>query len=347
MAAVLLCLLPGPGRGASLDDAYVTSERHWAVTGARFELTAMRFRLNRNVRHPKPVILIHGLLVDSRFLDFGSASLAEYLAEAGFDVWNLSMRGTGRSLDPLGWGNKPWTLDDVLKDDLPTVIDYVRKTTGSAEVLVVGYELGGALALAHVGTAPEHGVAGIVSIAAPMSFDSPEQDWLDILLRLDRQPVLRNSLLYLNSSGMNRLLFLIPGVEEAFYNPENMTQRVQQELLESLLIPVNPGVLDQLVKTVEKDAFVSADGASSYRDALSRVRVPVLLIGGAADPIAPPEALQKVYSELGSKNRDLMIFWSDPDEDVAYGHFDLILGKNAHDEVFPLIRGWLESREGS
>ena len=312
IAGTLLWLLAGTAPGASLDDEYVTWKRHWAVTGTKFEISAKRFRLNKNLRHPRPVILIHGLLVDSRFLDFGGASLAGYLAEAGFDVWNLSLRGTGRSLNPLGWGNKPWTLDDILKDDLPAVIEYVGKVTGTAEVFVVGYELGGVLAFAHVGTAEEHKVAGIVSIAAPMSFDSREQDRLDVLLRLDRQPTLRKALLYWNSSGVNRLLFMVPGFREVFYNPRNMDPQVAQQLLETLLIPVNPGVLEQVITVVDKDEFVSADGATSYRDALSNVRIPVLLVGGAADLIAPPEALKKVYSELASEDRDLMIFLVGP-----------------------------------
>ena len=115
--------------------------------------------------------------------------------------------------------------------------------------------------------------------------------------------------------------------------------------MEELLVPVNPGVLDHLVTIVDKDEFVSADGVVSYRDMLSDVRVPVLIIGGGEDPIAPPEALRNVYDEVASVDRDLMIFWSDPDEDVSYGHFDLILGKKAEDEVFPLIRRWLESRD--
>ena len=89
-----------------------------------------------------------------------------------------------------------------------------------------------------------------------------------------------------------------------------------------------------MITTVERDEFVSADGSVSYREALSDIRVPVLLIGGAADPIAPPEALKTVYSELASEDRDLMLFWSDPEEDTRYGHFDLILGRKARKEVF-------------
>ena len=80
---------------------------------------------------------------------------------------------------------------------------------------------------------------------------------------------------------------------------------------------------------------------------MSGITIPVLLVGGGADFIAPPEALKQVYRELGSEERDLMIFWSDPGEDVSYGHFDLILGRKAKDEVFSLIRRWLEVKAGS
>lgn len=346
LLGVVLCLAPGPLGAASLDDPFVSSERQWVVTDEKFELSLKRFRLYKRQSRPLPVILIHGLLVNSSFLDFGRASLAEYLAEAGFDVWNLSLRGTGRSLNPLGWGKKPWNLDDILKSDLPAVIEHVRKEAGGTEVLVVGYELGGALALAHVGRSSGHGVAGVVSIAAPMSFDSPDQDWLDTLLKLDRVPLLRTTLLHMNSSGLNRLLFFMPWFEDAFYNRKNMAQSVRQEFLDTALTPVNPGVLDQIVTTVERDEFVSADGKTSYRGMLSGIVIPVLLVGGGADFIAPPEALKQVYRELGSEDRDLMIFWPDPGEDVSYGHFDLILGRKAKDEVFPLIRRWLETKAG-
>ncbi len=319
-------------------------ERHWAVTGTKFEISAKRFRSSKNVRYSRPVVLIHGLLVGSRFLDFPRASLARYLAEAGFDVWNLSLRGTGRSLSPLGWGEKSWTLDEIVAEDFPTVIDYVNKAAGSAEVFVVGYELGGALTFAHVGKVQAHGVAGIVSIATPMSFDSPEQDRLDILLKLNRRPVLWSALSYWNRSRYNQLLFRVPGLKKFFYNPENVEPRVAQVLMEELLVPVNPGVLNQLTTIIQRDAFVSADGTYSYRDTLSAVRVPVLILGGGMDPIAPPDALRNVYNEVGSEDRELMIFWPDAEEDVSYGHFDLILGKNAKTEVFPLARRWLESR---
>ena len=365
-AAALACLLLAAlTHAASLDDDFVASERHWAVTAAKFEISLKRFRLRKTTPRPRPVILMHGLLVNSRFLDFGAdASLAEYLAEAGFDVWNLSLRGTGRSLNPLGWGHKPWTLDHMVSEDLPAAVAYVREETGSTEVLAVGYELGALLALAHVGTAsraastvtpqalarvgkaPEHAVAGIVSIAAPMSFDASAQEWLDVLLTLERHPTLRDALFNWSGPGIHKLLLLMPGFEDIFYNPRNMAPEVKEELLNSVLTPVNRGVLDHLAVMVENGEFVSADAATSYRAALSDVRIPVLVMGGAADPIAPPEALRTLHSELASEDRELTIAEPDSDEDGSYGHFDLILGRNAKAEVFPVIRTWLEAHDG-
>lgn len=348
MAAALACLLLAAlAHAASLDDDFVASERHWAVTETKFEISFKRFRFRKATPRPRPVILMHGLLVNSRFLDFSAdASLAEYLAEAGFDVWNLSLRGTGRSLNPLGWGHKPWTLDHMVSEDLPAAVAYVRKETGSTEVLAVGYELGALLALAHVGKAPEHAVAGIVSIAAPMSFDASAQEWLDVLLTLDRHPTLRDALFNWSGPGIHKLLLLVPGFEDIFYNPGNMSLEVKEELLNNVLTPVNRGVLDHLAVMVENREFVSADAATSYRAALSDIRIPVLVMGGAADPIAPPEALRTLHSELASKDRKLTIVEPDSDENGSYGHFDLILGRNARAEVFPVIRMWLEAHDG-
>jgi len=344
LTVLILCWLAGPTLPASFGESFISHETHWAVTGAKFEIALRRTRLGKRLRLKPPVLLIHGLLAESRFLDLThDTSLAEYLARAGFDVWNVSLRGTGRSLNPLQWGQKPWTLDDIVKQDLPTVIDYVKKETKSEAVLVVSYELGGLLAYAYLGMNPNANVAGLVSIAAPMTFDAPRQEPLKALLKLDENLNLKKFLLYVTVPTLGKFaLSLFSNAEKVFYNPDNMDPQVKQDFLANTLVPVNRGVLDQIIQMVRRGEAVSADGTINYRDALPKVRVPLLIIGGGDDPIAPPAALKKIYREVGSPDRDLMIFWSDPEEDVSYGHFDLILGRNAPTEVFRLVRDWLK-----
>ena len=91
--------------------------------------------------------------------------------------------------------------------------------------------------------------------------------------------------------------------------------------------------------------FVSAKGDFNYRKKLAKVRIPVLLIGGEKDYLAPPKALRTTYRALGSKDRTLRIFGSRSKDPIKYGHFDLILGKKARKEVYPVIGKWLKRRD--
>ena len=58
---------------------------HWAVTQYKFELAMERIR-PKELRQRTPVVLSHGFLVNSRFLNLtDDTSLAKYLAREGFD----------------------------------------------------------------------------------------------------------------------------------------------------------------------------------------------------------------------------------------------------------------------
>lgn len=331
----------------SQEAPFISRERHWAVTEEKFELALERLRLGKKAQRRIPVILSHGFLVNSRFLNLDKDhSLAKYLAEEGFDVWNLSFRGTGRSLNPLRGGPKKWTLDDMINRDLSVVIRYVQKESGSSKVSWVGFEMGGLLLYGYLEKNRRSGIAGLVTIGAPAIFDRSEQEPMKRLLKLEESPTLKKVLLYLDAPFLGRLAIpLVPGIEKLFYNPENIEQGVKEKLLETALAPMNPGVLDHLLLMIERGEFVSARGNFSYRKNLGKIRVPVLLIGGEKDPLAPPEALRGTSRALGSRDRRLRIFGSRTKSSVPYGHFDLILGKKSRQEVFPVIGRWLKRRD--
>ena len=166
------------------------------------------------------------------------------------------------------------------------------------------------------------------------------------LLRLEENPALKKIFLYLDGPFLGRhLIPLVTEIEELFYNPENIEQKVKERFLETALAPINPGVLDHLLLMIRRGEFVSAQGDFSYRKKLAKVRLPVLVIGGKKDLLAPPKALRSSYRALGSKDRTFRIFGSRSKDSAAYGHFDLILGKKAKQEVFPVIGRWLKRRD--
>jgi poly(3-hydroxyalkanoate) synthetase len=286
-------------------------------------------------------------LVSSLFLNLDEEhSLARYLALEGFDVWNLSLRGTGRSLNPLKGGSKSWTLDDMIDKDLPAVIRYVQRESGHSKIVWVGYELGGLLLYGYLEKKGDSGLAALVTIAAPVTFTHPQQEPIKRLLKIEESPTLKKLFLSLGAPFLGRLLIpLVPKIEALFYNRENMEEEIKEKLLEETLVDIHPGVLDHLLLMIKRGEFVSSGGEVNYRKNLAKIRVPMLLIGGEEDKLAPPESIRVVYRNVSSTDRTLRIFGPRSKDSAAYGHIDLILGKKAKREVFPVIARWLRQRD--
>ena len=325
----------------------LSRELHWAVTEEKFELALERLYPERRSGRRAAVVLVHGIFVNSRIFNLDDdQGLARYLARDGFDVWNLSLRGTGRSLNPLRGGPKSWTLDDIVERDLAAVLRHVQKESGSSKILCLGYDIGGLLLYGYLERRGGAGVAALVTVGAPATFDQPQQEPMKRLLRLEDSPFLKRAFLSLNAPFFARLLIpFLPKMERFFYNPENIDEEVKTRLLDDALAEIHPGVLDHLLLMIRRGEFVSARGDFSYRKALGKIRLPILLVGGEGDMVAPPESLRVVHRAVGSKDRTLRIVGAGP-KSPSYGHVDLLVGRKAREEVFPLIGRWLKQRDG-
>ena len=77
-----------------------------------------------------------------------------------------------------------------------------------------------------------------------------------------------------------------------------------------------------------------ADGSTRYLPPLGRASTPVLAFAGTRDRQCSPQAADTTLRAVGSRRRRLETL-----ED--YGHFDLLIGKHAHEAVFPKVLAWL------
>ena len=349
-------------------------EAHSTETDDGWTLAFKRYRRAGNTRLLGPVVLCHGFSTNGFFWDLDEAhSLARYLADRDFDVWVVSLRGAGAStkpgfsaikgiistrladlpatisrstLDPKKFN---WTVDDYIDYDVPAILSYVTGATGRPKLWWVGHSMGGMILFAHLERVDEARVAGFVAVATPMAILQPPNDILQGILK--QSWLLKLSVLAVNATLPAKLASPLGGavqtpLDALFYNRDNMDRATITRQFLNGVEDIPTAVLDQFTLMIRTGEFLRADGSYSYTRNLGKVTVPVLLLSGQVDNLAPPEVVRFAYDQVASTDKTYRMFGRVNGYRANYGHNDLVLGIHARDEVFPLIAGWLTERAG-
>jgi pimeloyl-ACP methyl ester carboxylesterase len=125
-----------------------------------------------------------------------------------------------------------------------------------------------------------------------------------------------------------------PAEVELAINARNVDRTVYRRLLVNALENLPPGVVEQFETFIREDSFRSCDGKVDYRALLPRCRQPALFLSAEKDGLAPPAVVEAAFRAWGGPKR----YWSCGRD---YGHVDVLLGRNAPEVVFPMIRDFL------
>ncbi len=296
-----------------------------------------------NRRFDVPVVLCHGLANNHAFMEFrGEQNLARFLSLAGFECYSVDLRGAGAARTPHE-GPYDANFDDHVRFDLPALVDEICRREGSTQVAWVGHSLGGVVALAASSTTLAGRFAALVTIGSPVFFRFPSQ--LRWLMQLARALSVWGQF----DSTLVRLLAPLAGrtpapkLTAATANLSNLDPRAQRFLMANVFAPMWKGVLAQLEDWMVHDTFRSLDTRTDYRAGVRLLQAPTLVLGGTADGLAPPDVTREYFSLLTAPVRELVIFGKSAGYSADYGHGDLVVGKQAHDEVYPVITRFLEA----
>lgn len=297
---------------------------------------AVWFRPAKERKYRVPVVLCHGLANNHAFMDFhGRQNLSRFLSEAGFDVYSLDLRGAGGSEPP---GDGPWdaTIDDHIAFDVPAVTELVLSHSGMERFVWVGHSLGGIVGAA---AAPQLGdrLAGLVTVGSPLFFQLP--GIVRVLSRFARA---------VSPWGRfeTRVVRLVapfagwgppPPLTAISANLRNVDSLSQRYLVANVFAPIWEGVLRQLDAWVAGNVCTSLDGTVDYRQGLSGLTCPVLVIGGTVDLLCPPDATRALFDAIGSPKKHLLMLGKSYGHSSEYGHGDLVIGTRAPDEVYGAI----------
>ena len=264
----------------------------------------------------------------------------------------MELRGSGASDRPGVWFSEVpyrWSFEDHLHYDVPAVIEYVLERTGAPAVHWIGHSMGGMLAEAYLAGVNSPSLASATAIGSPADFSKISRPLFDKFLHL--KWILRVLPLapmpYIAKMCIPVIHCLPTSLQSLFY-PENIEPHVAKAMVAigSPMVMASRLWLD-FARFLEAGRPTAEDG-TPYLTGLGESAVPLLLIAGAKDVMAPPAAVMGTsLLERDVGECTCVICGREFGCGEDYGHVDLLVGRRADTEVYPHILDWLSRNDSS
>jgi pimeloyl-ACP methyl ester carboxylesterase len=233
-------------------------------------------------------------------------------------------------------------VHEYVDEDLPAAVEEVRRVAGDRPIYLIGHSLGGLVSYA---AAPglTGAIAGIASIGSPYHFTkgSFSLSAVAAFVRLVSAANVRPN----------------PAL---FFKPVGLGMAIMRRFAESPLYPipwrgwhkggVEPDILDEHLRLAFDraglaeviDMFEWANErqfggeGSDYAPRFEALDLPLLVIAGAHDDLAPPASVRPGFTSSRSRDKTYRA--------VQAGHIDLLVGRDAAKTTWPIVGDWLRDR---
>jgi len=240
------------------------------------------------------LVLAHAMF--ARKTSFGRRDrpgLSSALGARGFRTVAFDFRGHGDSKAPREWG-----YDDLVRHDLPAVVECARARSEDKPVVVLGHSLGGHVALAAQGTS-RIAADAIVALGASV--------WL--------RDVERSRLRWAAKSAIARVTLAVAAgaggipARRLRFGSDDAPERYVRDLL----------------RGVTHREWRSRDGSDDYLAALALVRAPVAAVLGDRDVLTCPPSAGEAFAR---RCKGPVAFFRAP-----VGHMELVTSQRARKAV--------------
>ena len=290
------------------------------------------------------VILIHGFGQNRYTWHIEGRSFSAYLAEQGFDVFTVDLRGHGRSGEYSD--ARPHAVEQYVREDLPSFVREAIRLSGHEQVFLVGHSMGGLISYATASTVLRDYVRGIVTIGSPYRFGAGTgflsafavlAEGVRFTGVLDSNPRLPLRLIGQQFRVLRRFWDVksVPMPVRAWH-PGTVEPHLLDRYLNRAFDVTSLSVLFDVLKGGQNVSLRSRDGRVDYALAFESLNKPLLAVAGEFDLLAPPDSVEAAVLRSRSRDKRFRMF--------PLGHIDLIVGREATRTVWPLIGEWLTRR---
>jgi polyhydroxyalkanoate synthase subunit PhaC len=307
--------------------------------------TVHRYRLPRRPSAHSPVLLVPPLAAPARCFDLRrGCSVAEHLISLGYPTYLVDY-------GPIGFADRQLGLEHWVEDVIPNAIDAAARDAGSdCEVQVVGWCLGGIMSLLAVAGDQSLPVSSIALIASPFDFAKVRGAApIRQLAELTGGRVV--TALYQALGGapapLVSLGFQLTALDKRITKPLTVLRNLHDREMLAHIEAVDDYMAHMLAypgrtfgQLYHRFFRVNdlADGRIEFEDSevidVANAKVPVLVVAGATDILAPREAVQHVL-DLVTGSPDVRFFTA------KGGHLGVLTGRGARDSTWRYLDAFL------
>lgn len=293
-------------------------------------------------RHKTPLIFVFALVNRPYILDLkpGKSVVSHFVAH-GFDTYLVD------------WGvptqaDRHLTLDDYVNGYLVDIVDHVRERTGSEQVSILGYCMGGTLSAIYT-SLHQKAVRNLILLAAGIDFTTREG-----LLNLWTDSRYFDVDKFVDAYGncppefLQASFLMLKPVQNLLQKPLNFAERMDDEkfvddflTMETWLndnIPVPGEVYREFVKYLYQQNLLTQNRLPVGKHVinLGNITCPVLNLMAKHDDLVPCTQSQPFNDLVSSTDRKAITF--------PAGHIGLAVGSRAQRELWPAACDWLAER---
>jgi polyhydroxyalkanoate synthase len=291
-------------------------------------------------RHETPILIVYALVNRPYILDLQpDRSVIRRLLEAGFPVYLIDWGEPSRLDANLG-------MDDYVTRYLDNCVDEVLADAGVEELHMLGYCMGGSMALMYA-SQTEEDLRTLTCMATPIAFDGTGgilERWaehFDPDTAVETYGNMPGDVLAVEFSMMDPIEHYLTKYVRLYENLEDEAFVENFARMEKWIwdgVDVAGRAFQEFVGEVYQDNQLirgqfDLDGAPV---ALSTIETPLCQIVGEYDHIVPAESSRPLNDLVASDDERLIEF--------PAGHIGISVSSRAHEELWPDVAGWLAER---
>ncbi|MCB9553609.1 MAG: alpha/beta fold hydrolase [Myxococcales bacterium] len=286
----------------------------------------------------RPVVMVPGFAMNAHILGYHprGPGIAEYIAEAGHEVWCVELRGQGHSVrGPTG--DRRYHLADLGLVDLAAAIEGVRRHSAvrADRVDVIGCSLGATFMFMQAAWWPTHRIARMVNIGGPLRWTAVHP----ALRALAQVPAAWGAVPVRGTRRMAKAVLPVaarwPALLRVYLNPEICDLSRPEQLVATVDDP-SPAVNAELARWIRRGDLVIE--RRNLTEDVARLDLPLLTIVATGDGIVPEATAASAHDAMRAAPRSLIHAGS---EQRPMAHADLFISSMAEAAVFRPIVDWL------